>query len=101
MADALACNIKEICEAQRPRYNELVSRLRSAMHERNELPYGYSYSIRSNEITLPEVAEWITMERLCCPFLTFQLDVGVDNFLLTMRGPKGVKAILREQFPNG
>jgi hypothetical protein len=71
------------------------------MRERSELPYGYSYSICSNKITLSEVAEWITMERLCCPFLTFQLDVAGDNFVLTMRGPKGVKAILTEEFPNG
>lgn len=51
-------------------------------------------------MTLPEVAEWITMERLCCPFLTFQLDVkGNGDSQLTMRGPVGAKAVLREEFP--
>ena len=101
MADALACNLKAISAAQRPRYSELVGRLRSAIRNRGELTDGYRYSLRSNEITLPEVAEWITMERLCCPFLTFQLEVAGDNFDLTMRGREGVKAILREEFPGG
>jgi hypothetical protein len=101
MADALASNIRAIGAAERPRYDDLVARLRSAMHERRELRDGYSYSLRSNEITLPEVAEWITIERLCCPFLTFQLEVVGETSGLTMRGPDGVKAILREEFPGG
>jgi hypothetical protein len=101
MADALACNIRAISAAQRPRYDDLVSRLRSAMHDRRELHDGYGYSLHSNQITLPEVAEWVTMERLCCPFLTFQLEVAGETSLLTLRGPDGVKAILREEFPSG
>jgi hypothetical protein len=101
MPDALACNILAISATQQPRYRELVSRLRSAIQDRSELPDGYCYSLVSTGITLPEVAEWIVMERLCCPFLTFQLEVAGDNFRLTMRGAEGVKAILREEFPGG
>ena len=41
-------------------------------------------------MTLPEVAEWITMERLCCPFLAFQLDVNANGeSRLTLRGRRG------------
>jgi hypothetical protein len=97
----LACNIKAIGAAQRPRYDDLVKRLRSAMRDRSELTDGYSYSLRTGEISLPEVAEWITMELLCCPFLTFQLEVVGESSFLKMRGPDGVKAILREEFPGG
>ena len=40
------------------------------------------------------------MERLCCPFLTFQLDVHSNgDSQLTLRGPVGAKAILLEKFP--
>jgi hypothetical protein len=101
MADALACNILAISAARRPRYHELVNRLHSAMHQRKELPAGYTYVLRSNEITLPEVAEWVTMERLCCPFLIFELGVAGEMSRLTMRGPEGVKAILQAEFPSG
>lgn len=40
------------------------------------------------------------MEPLCCPFLTFQLEVkGNGNSQLTMLGREGAKVILREEFP--
>ena len=96
----LACNIKAISAAERPRYNDLVKRLRIAITDRSELSDGYAYKLDTKKITLPEVAEWITMERLCCPFLAFQLDVkGNGASQLTMRGPVGAKTVLREEFP--
>jgi hypothetical protein len=97
----LACNIKAIDPAERPRYNHLVKRLRTATHDRGELSDGYTYKLDTREITLPEVAEWIAMERLCCPFLTFQLEVkGSDDSRLTLRGPVGAKTILSQEFPD-
>ncbi len=96
----LACNIKAISVAERPRYNDLIKRLRIAVQDRSELSDGYTYKLDTKKITLPEVAEWITMERICCPFLTFQIDVkGNGDSQLTMRGPEGAKAILREELP--
>jgi hypothetical protein len=96
-----ACNIQAISAVQRPRYDDLVTRLRAAMRDRRELPDGYNYSLDSAKITLPEVSEWITMERLCCPFLIFQLEIAGEASGLTMRGPDGVKAVLQEEFPVG
>jgi hypothetical protein len=95
----LACNIHAINGVHRPRYDNLVTRLRAAMRDARELPDGYSYSLDSAKITEPEVSEWIDMERLCCPFLVFQLEVAGEASRLTMRGPEGAKAILRSEFP--
>jgi hypothetical protein len=96
----LACNLKAISAADRPRYADLMKRLRAAVADQSELPDGYSYALDTKRATLPEIAEWITMERLCCPFLMFQLDVkGSGESRLILRGPDGVKAILREEFP--
>ena len=97
----LVCNIQAIDAVQRPRYDDLVARLRFAMRDRKELPDGYTYALDSAEIALPEVSEWITMERLCCPFLIFQLEVAGEASRLTMRGPEGAKAILEAEFPIG
>src|SRR6266576_92522 len=85
----IACNMKAISATERPRYNDLIKRLRIAVQDRSELSDGYVYKLDTKRITLPEVAEWITMERLCCPFLTFQLDVqgNRDDSRLTLRGP--------------
>jgi hypothetical protein len=94
----LACNAKAISVEDRPRYRELAAKLRSSLSDRRELRDGYSFRLSEKGITLVEVAEWIRMERLCCPFLRFQLEVkgaGTD-MSLALRGPSGVKAILAQ-----
>ena len=96
-----ACNLKAIGETERPRYHDLTKRLRSAARDRSELANGYAFTLAGNAISLPEVAEWIGMERLCCPFLTFQLSASGDHtdWQLKLTGPKGSKAILQAEFP--
>jgi hypothetical protein len=56
--------------------------------------------VDSQQIGLKDVAEWITLERLCCPFLSFQLSVtsDQDDYSLALTGPKGVKALVLEEF---
>lgn len=100
-SSVLTCNIQAISAVQRPRYNDLVSRLRAAIRDRRELPDGYDCTLDSAKITSPEVSEWIAMERLCCPFLIFELEGAGEASRLTMRGPDGAKALLQEEFPNG
>lgn len=92
----LACNAKAISAAERPRYKELVGSLKAAVKERRELPDGYSFRLDNRAVALQDVAEWMSMERRCCPFLTFQLETSgsqADSWL-TLKGPSGVKAIL-------
>ena len=77
-----------------------MQQLRRAVCSRTDLPNGYGYGFDTTQITLPEIADWITMERLCCPFLAFQPDVTQDGMTrLSMRGPNGTKAVLDEEFP--
>jgi hypothetical protein len=96
-----ACNLKAISAAERPRYNELVKRVRVAIRGRNEISNGYAFRLDSKTVTLPEAAEWIGMERLCCPFLTFQLSSAGDqaDWVLTLTGPEGVKPLITAEFP--
>lgn len=95
------CNLKAIGATERPRYNDLMKRLRSAARDRSELPDGYAFKLDGKKITLPEVAEWIGMERLCCPFLTLQISASgaQADWLLKLTGPKGVKLLLQAEFP--
>ena len=97
----LACNLKAIGSAERPRYTELMKRLRAAVHDRSELRDGYSFKLDSKSIALSEVAEWVAMERLCCPFLTFQLEASGSQigWMLKLTGPEGVKPLLQSEFP--
>ncbi len=100
-APVFACNLKAISAADRPRYSELVKRVRSAILNRREISNGYAFKLDNNTVTLPEAAEWISMERLCCPFLTFQLSAQGNqaDWILTLTGPEGVKPLLDAEFP--
>lgn len=102
-ASVFACNLKAISTTERPRYNDLMQHIRSATRDRSELPDGYTFKLDSKAVTLPEVAEWISMERLCCPFLTLQISASgdQDDWLLKLTGPKGVKPLLQAAFPPG
>jgi hypothetical protein len=97
----LACNLKAIGPAERPHYDELVERIRSAVRNRRAISDGYVFKLDSKTVSLPETAEWIGMERLCCPFLTLQLSAFGDrtDCILTLTGPEGVKPFLDAEFP--
>jgi len=101
-APVLACNPDAISAAERPHYNELVARIRSAMQNRRTIPNGYAFQLDSRIVSLPEAAEWIGIERLCCPFLTLQLSASGNQtgWTLTLTGPEGVKPHLDAEFPN-
>src|SRR5258708_7773408 len=71
-----ACNLKAIPAAERPHYNDLTKRLRAAVRKRSELPDGYSFQLNDKSMSLADAAAWIALERLCCPFLTFQLSAS-------------------------
>jgi len=97
-----ACNLKAINADQRPRYHDLVKRIREAVRDRTEMSNGYTFKLDSKTITLSEAAEWIGMERLCCPFLTLQLSVTGNqaHWVLALTGPEGVKPLLDSEFPS-
>ena len=62
---------------------------------------GFVFKLDSKAVTLPEIAEWITMERLCCPFLTLQLWASGNqpDWMLALTGPEGVKPLITAEFP--
>jgi hypothetical protein len=91
MSSPIACNLNAIGPADHPRYHELVERLRAAIREKTDLSDGYTYRLDAEAITQQEVAEWISLEKRCCPFLTFELEAAQ----LTLRGPAGAKEILK------
>ena len=100
-APVIACNLKAIKAEERPRYNDLMKRLRGAIRERSSQKDGYAYRLADTAISLPEVAEWMKMERLCCPFLKLQLSAAgrQQDWTLTLTGPAGVKPLLETEFP--
>jgi hypothetical protein len=96
----IACNMAAISSAQRSRYDVLMKRLRASIQGRREIADGYTFKMDPKGITMAELGEWITLERLCCSFLTFNVEVkNAGATQLSMRGPEGTKAVLAEDFP--
>jgi len=48
---------------------------------------------------LLKAAEFISLEKLCCPFLAFRLDIDAEGGPVKLRltGREGVKAFIREE----
>ena len=100
LRDALIPQTDTVNSENAPTYT-LAPKLLAAIWERRELSDGFALRIDGKRIGLAEIGEWISMERLCCPFLNFHLSVaGTDGpWMLTLTGPAGAQAVIREEFP--
>jgi hypothetical protein len=96
--EKFACNLKALNATERARYQELTKALMTATQEKRELPNGYGF--RLSPSSLMAAAEWISFERKCCPFFTFDLEQARDEGPVWLRitGSEGVKAFIRAEF---
>ncbi len=94
----LACNLKALTSAQRAEHAKRSLLLFSSVRERRQLANGFSFRLDSpGLLPLDEAARWIDLERRCCPFLHFGLDVDPAATWLRLTGPPGVKEFLRAE----
>ena len=93
----LACDTTAIDAVQRKRHNAVMQRLQAAVQHVRDLPDGYALQFPAEVDMFSLAAEFIALERLCCPFLTFALEVegNSEHLWLRMTGRAGVKAFLR------
>lgn len=95
-----ACNLKALNAEQRQRYDLLSKQLKSKTQEVKELPNGYAFRLPSETATIKDAAEWITYERLCCPFFDFGLEIERNDgaIWLQIMGREGVKPFIKSEF---
>ncbi len=95
---ALACDFTAMNAEQRERYRALRRRLSGDFREARELEDGYAFRHSSEADVLIALAEYVSLERLCCPFFDFAIEVGHDGgeVWLRMTGPEGAKEILED-----
>ena len=99
VAPPLACDPASLDAAQRQRRQVLVARLRAVVQEIRELPAGYAFQFPAETSCILELADWMSLERLCCPFLDFELQLGAGQASLWLRvtGRDGVKEFLQAE----
>lgn len=95
-----ACNMKAMNAEQRQKYNLLTTQLQMTKQEIKELPNGYAFRLPSEASMVKDVTEWITYEKLCCPFFDFGLEVERNGGATWLRltGREGVKPFIRSEF---
>ncbi len=92
---AFVCDLNAIKTSDRQAHQELAKRLFfEACQETQALPDGYSFRFPAEEY--PALVAYVANERLCCPFLTFELEVPPHQgpVWLRLRGSETIKAFL-------
>src|SRR5690349_14280881 len=78
----LACNLKAFTPEERVAWRDLIDKVRWAESPTGALINGYVFRIDITKISITRLAEWIDLERKCCPFLDFQVSLhGATGYL--------------------
>ena len=95
-----ACNPSALSKDERARYSALTKQLIAEKQEVKELPDGYALRFATNSQSIRDAAEFITYEKLCCPFFDFNLIVERNDgaLLLELKGREGVKEFIKSEF---
>ena len=96
----LCCNLHAMTAGKRQRYQSLRSRLEASVTGVEEIENGYVLQLRRSGLSADELAEWVELERKCCPFLELIIDPATAERPLSLRvtGREGVKAFIRAEF---
>ena len=91
-----ACDMSAIAEEQRGAHLATITKLFRAVESVRELPNGYAFRLPNESDALLTVVQFITLERLCCPFLGFDLEVEREGgaVWLSLTGREGVKPFI-------
>lgn len=93
------CNMSAIAPDERPQHVATIRQVFAATQEIQELPDGYTFRLPNDALVLLKIAEFITRERLCCPFLGFAVEVEEEGgpVWLRLTGREGAKAVIRAE----
>ncbi|HEY1533729.1 MAG TPA: hypothetical protein VGF76_06910 [Polyangiaceae bacterium] len=93
----IVCRPSALTPNERKRSQALRRELASATQATLELAEGYAFLFRADVSLFQKVSEWISLERRCCPFLTFDLAWAPGDDIpsrLSVTGPVGTKAFM-------
>ncbi len=96
----IACTPGTVPAEKKARWLELGRSVYGAVEEIRELPDGYACRLPSDANTLVRAAEYVSLDRHCCKFVTWLLRVEPDEgaFWLSITGPEGTKELSRSAF---
>ena len=95
----LACNLGGMSAEERQRYASLNAQMRGSVQQLDEVDGGYRIGFAPENEHIQRLAEFVTLERLCCPFLNMaiELDAARGQLWLRLTGPEGTKEFLTHE----
>jgi hypothetical protein len=86
--------------AQHEAHIQNTSELIQVIQSIQEVENGYEFLFPNETDFISKIAEFISNERLCCPFLQFTLKVDSNSepVSLSLTGPVGTQEFLRAEF---
>lgn len=98
----VACCHTVFTNEQRKEYKSIWGKLEARRIKIHEVEKGYQYQFPGDPETFRLVNEWVSMERKCCPFLTFTVIANNEEepILLELTGNEEAKAFLRSDIQN-
>jgi hypothetical protein len=93
------CLLDVFDDAERARYGALRAAMKAGTTGTHALPDGYAVRLKPDATLFQQAAEWITLERRCCPFLDLGLEwSAADAVSVRLTGGPDVKAYLAGTF---
>jgi len=94
------CNSKALTAEERAHHKRLGDKLIRARKALVETEKRYEFQFSPSDVTLAELADWVTAESKCCPFFDFHIDLENQRKLICLRltGEQGIKQFIREEF---
>ena len=95
----LACDMNVFTPAEREHHIQQTLQLYRTVLDIRETGNGFEFTF-PHTTELAKLAEFISNEKLCCPFLEFTLRIEPNEkpISLTLTGPEGTQEFLREEF---
>jgi hypothetical protein len=94
-----ACVMDAIEPDKREAHIATAKHLFDSVKEIQELPSGYAFRLPNDAELLLKIAEFISLERLCCPFFGFTVKVEPEGgaVWLQLIGREGIKQFIRAE----
>lgn len=95
----IACVLTALTDSEQERRQWLSDQLFGAVQQVRELDNGFALELPDDVDIWMQMAEFVTLERRCCPFLAFALYSAEEQrpVRLHITGRSGVKAFLQQQ----
>lgn len=96
----LVCNMSVFTQEQRDDHISKTLQLIQGVKHVREVVQGYEFIFPGETEFISRLAEFISNERLCCPFLNFTLTIAPDMepIVLSLTGPAGTQEFLQAEF---